>query len=152
MAYDDHIIRYLDGISLVQESVRGLSEEQLKTRCEPGKWSIHEVICHLADFELVYTDRIKCILAEDNPTLPGRDPDAFAETLTYDSRHIATELNLIEAIRKHTAEILRTLSSDQWEFTGTHSVDGPLSVVELVDFEPQRNGKRRPSIDIRQAG
>ena len=40
MAYEDHIVRYLDGISLVEASVKGLSDKQLKTRSEPGKWSI----------------------------------------------------------------------------------------------------------------
>jgi uncharacterized damage-inducible protein DinB len=133
MAYEDHIVRYLDGISLVRASVEGLSTEQLTTRCEPGAWSIHEVVCHLADFEIVYTDRIKCILAEDNPPLPGRNPDDFANTLAYDSRSLENELKLIDAVRTHTAEILRTISSDQWEFMGTHSVDGPISVVELVE-------------------
>jgi uncharacterized damage-inducible protein DinB len=133
MAYEDHIIRYLDGISLVQASVEGLSDKQLRTRCEPGKWSIHEVVCHLADFEIVYTDRIKCILAEDNPPLPGRDPDDFEKTLAYDARTIESELKLIDAVRTHTAEILKAISSDQWEFMGTHSVDGPISIVELVE-------------------
>ena len=133
MAYEDHIVRYLDGISLVEASVKGLSDKHLKTRCEPGKWSIHEVICHLADFEIVYTDRIKCILAEDNPKIAGRNPDDFEKTLAYDSRSLPTELKLIAAVRTHTAEILRTLTSEQWEFTGRHSVDGPLSIVELVE-------------------
>jgi hypothetical protein len=133
MAFEDHIILYLDGPSLIEAIVEHLSEEQLKTRCEPGKWSILEVVCHLTDFEIVYADRIKRILAEDNPTLFGGDPDDFAKTLAYHDRNLKTELVLIEAIRAHVAEILKTLSSDQWEFTGTHSVDGPISIVELVE-------------------
>ena len=133
MTVIDHIDRYLDGPSLVRASVEGLTEEQLKTRCEPGKWSILEVVCHFTDFEIVYADRIKRILAEDNPTLFGGDPDDFADTLAYHDRNLATELTLIEAIRLHVAEILRTISADQWELHGTHSVDGPISIVELVE-------------------
>jgi hypothetical protein len=133
MAFEDHIIRYLDGPSLIEAMVENLSEEQLRTRCEPGKWSILEVVCHLTDFELVYADRIKRILAEDNPTLFGGDPDGYAKTLAYHDRKLETELTLINAIRAHVAEILKTISSDQWEYMGTHSVDGPISIVELVE-------------------
>ena len=133
MAFEDHIIRYLDGPSLIEAMVEGLSEEQLRIRCEPGKWSVLEVVCHLTDFEIVYADRIKRILAEDNPTLFSGDPDGYAKTLSYHDRSLKTELVLIAAIRSHLAEILKTLSSDQWEFTGTHSVDGPISIVELVE-------------------
>jgi len=133
MAFEDHIVRYLDGMSLIEAVVSNLSEEQLRTHCEPGQWSILEVVCHLTDFEIVYADRIKRILAEDNPTLFGGDPDGFAKTLAYHDRKLETELQLIKAIRVHVSEILKTISSDQWEFTGTHSVDGPISIVELVE-------------------
>lgn len=133
MAFEDHIIRYLDGPSLIEAVVENLTEEQLRTRCEPGTWSILEVVCHLTDFEIVYADRIKRILAEDNPTLLSGDPDEYARTLAYHERDVRTELVLIRAIRAHVAEILKTLSSDQWEFMGTHSVDGPISIVELVE-------------------
>jgi HSP90 family molecular chaperone len=133
MAFEDHIIRYLDGPLLIESSVEGLSEEQLKTRCEPGRWSILEVVCHFTDFEIVYADRIKRILAEDNPTLMSGDPDDYAKTLAYHDRSLSTELAVIKATRAHMAEILRTLTSEQWEFTGTHSRDGQISIQELVE-------------------
>ncbi|MDB4638109.1 DinB family protein [Planctomycetaceae bacterium] len=133
MAFEDHIIRYLDGPTLIESSVEGLSTEQLKTRCEPGRWSILEVVCHFTDFEIVYADRIKRILAEDNPTLVSGDPDDYAKTLAYHDRSLSTELAVIKATRAHMAEILRTLSSEQWEQTGTHSRDGQISIQELVE-------------------
>jgi hypothetical protein len=133
MAYEDHIIRYLDGPSLVRAEIEGLTDAQLKTRCEPGKWSIHEVVCHLTDFEIVYADRIKRSLAEDRPTLFGGDPDAFCSALTYDSRSLETELQLMESTRRHVAEILKAIPAEAWEFTGQHSERGLVSVLEFVE-------------------
>ena len=49
---------YLDGPQLLRKAVAGMSQEQLVARPIPGKWSTLEVICHLADFEIVGADRI----------------------------------------------------------------------------------------------
>ena len=46
-----------------------MTQEQLIARPIPGKWSTLEVVCHLADFEIVYADRIKRVIAENEPTL-----------------------------------------------------------------------------------
>ena len=74
---------YLAGPQLLRQAVAGMSPEQFVARPIPGKWSTLEVICHLADFEIVYTDRIKRVIAEDQPTLFGGDPDLFAARLAY---------------------------------------------------------------------
>jgi hypothetical protein len=86
MAYEDHIIRYLDGPTLLRACLEGVPEVIRDTRVAPGKWSIREVLCHLTDFEIVYADRIKRCIAEDKPTLFGGDPDVFAERLAYGKR------------------------------------------------------------------
>ena len=49
---------YLSGPALLRQAVAGMTQEQLVARPVPGKWSTLEVICHLADFEIVYADRI----------------------------------------------------------------------------------------------
>ena len=58
---------------MLREAVAGMSQEQLIARPIPGKWSTLEVICHLADFEIVYADRIKRVIAENEPILFGGD-------------------------------------------------------------------------------
>ena len=63
------IDNYLDGPQLLRKAVAGMSQEQLVARPIPGKWSTLEVICHLADFEIVGADRIKRVIAENEPTL-----------------------------------------------------------------------------------
>ena len=49
----------------------------------PESGSIRQVVCHVTDFEIVSADRVKRVLAEDNPTMFGGDPDAFAAALAY---------------------------------------------------------------------
>ncbi len=72
---------YVSGPALLRQAVAGMTREQLVARPVPGKWSTLEVICHLADFEIVFTDRIKRIIAEDKPTLVSGDEKLFAARL-----------------------------------------------------------------------
>jgi hypothetical protein len=126
------IDNYLDGTQLLRKAVAGMSQEQLIAHPIPGKWSALEVICHLADFEIVYADRIKRVIAENEPTLFGGDPDVFAARLAYHQRNAEEELLLIETIRKQVARILRTLNHDDFQRRGIHSESGPLTLETLV--------------------
>src|ERR1035437_2486820 len=115
------IDNYLDGAQLLRKAVAGMSQEQLIARPIPGKWSTLEVICHLADFEIVFADRIKRVIAENEPTLFGGDPDGFAARLAYHQRNAEEELDFIELIRKQVVRILRTLKPEDFQRRGIHS-------------------------------
>lgn len=132
MSHADLIADYLAGSQQLRDTIAGMTEDQLNATPIPGKWSTRQVICHIADFEPVYADRMKRVIAEDNPPLRGGDPDVFAAKLAYDSRNIEEELNLIEAVRKHVGTILKTLPAETFERIGEHSVDGPLSLEALL--------------------
>lgn len=127
------ITRYEDGPRQLKESLAGLSAIQLRTPVPPGEWSVQQVICHLADFELVYADRMKRILAEDRPTLFSGDPDAFAEKLAYRQRDIDEELDVIASIRRQVSRLLKTLPAADLERVGVHSQDGPLTLAKLLE-------------------
>ena len=75
---------------------------------------------------------MKRIIVEENPTMFGGDPDVFAAGLAYDERDIEEEIQLLEAVRKHVARILKTLKPEQFERTGNHSEDGPISLEVLL--------------------
>ena len=73
------------------------------------------------------------VIAEDNPTMFGGDPDIFAARLAYEARDIETELQLIEAMRRHVASILRSLPPEAFERSGTHSVEGSMTLRTLLE-------------------
>ena len=123
---------YLDGPQLLRKAVAGMSQEQLVARPIPGKWSTVEVVCHLADFEIVCGDRMKRVIAENEPAFSSGDPDLFAARLAYHDRIAEEELLLIETIRKHLARILRTLKAEDFQRRGIHSEAGPLTLEMLL--------------------
>ena len=94
---------------------------------------VHEqVICHIADFEPVYVDRMKRVIAENEPTLMSGDPDLFAARLAYDEREVVVELDFIEAARKHMGPILKSLRPADFLRLGNHSEVGPITLEKLL--------------------
>jgi len=133
MKYDALINDYAAGPQLLREAVRGMSRDQLMARPVPGKWSTLEVVCHIADFDIVGADRIKRVIAQNEPTLPDGDEKAFADALRYHDRELEEELQIIGAIRASTTRILRTLKDDDFARIGTHTAAGPLTLAQLVE-------------------
>ena len=123
---------YLDGAKQLRDGVKGLSREEIRLRPIPGKWSTLEVVCHLADFEIVSADRIKSVIAENEPSLPGRNEALFGARLAYHDRDLESELSLVEAIRKQVSVILRTLKPEDYQRRGMHSEAGPLTLEALI--------------------
>jgi hypothetical protein len=127
------IDEYLSGPGNLRAAVEGMTAKELDATPIPGKWSTRQVVCHLADFEPIYADRMKRVIAEDRPTLFGGDPDVFASKLAYAARDVEEELRLIEVVRSQMAKILRTLAPDDFRREGIHSEAGPLSLLTLLE-------------------
>jgi len=126
------IEEYRAGPGILRKAVAGLSREQLLARPIPGKWSTLDVVCHLADFEIVYADRIKRVIAEDEPTLFGGDPDKFAARLGYPNRDLEEELGVVEIIRKEVSRIVGDIGDQDFQRHGIHSEYGPLTLETII--------------------
>ena len=123
---------YTDVVTQLKESVAGLTDQQRRSHPVPGKWSVHEVVCHIADFEPISTDRICRVIALDRPSLLGADETEFAKSLAYDARDFDEQMQLIEVLRSHTARILRTLPAAAFSRVGVHNEAGPLTLEQLL--------------------
>ena len=130
---------YLGGPALLRQAVAGMTQEQLVARPVPRKWSTLEVICHLADFEIIGADRIKRVIAENEPALFGGDEKLFAARLAYHQRSAEEELLLIALLHQQVARILRTLMPEDFQrswrsFRGRASDVGELRGANDTPF------------------
>jgi hypothetical protein len=132
MDHPQLIEAYLDGPQTLRTAVAGMTREQLLARPVPGKWSTLEVLCHLADFEIVYADRMKRVIAEHEPTMFGGDPKMFSARLAYHDRDAEEELHLVELVRRQMVRILRTLTPEDFERRGNHSESGQITLETLL--------------------
>jgi hypothetical protein len=132
MTHDALIEEYLAGPGLLRRAVAGLTRDQLLARPVPGKWSTQEVVCHVADYEPIYGDRMKRVIALDDPELLPGDPGLFAARLAYDRRDVGEELAFVELTRGQMARILRALGPEEFRRRGRHARDGALTLEELL--------------------
>lgn len=123
---------YAAGPALLRDAVAGMTREQLLARPIAGKWSTQGCICHIADFEPVYLDRMTRVIAQEGPTYCGGDPDLYAARLSYAARDVEEELNLVEACRRHMVRILRSLPESAFQRTGNHSEAGEQTLEKLL--------------------
>jgi hypothetical protein len=124
---EELIDRYAKGPRRLRDALATVPTAALKWRPAPGEWSVHEVICHCADAEVNAAARIRYLLAEKEPLVVGYDQDAWARVLDYDGHPLDVALATVDAVRAHTAALLRRLPLDAWSKSGRHTESGPYS-------------------------
>src|ERR1035441_10527680 len=97
------------GAELVAVSITGAAGSELDYVPEPGKWSIRQIVAHLADAEMVAGMRLRRIIAEDNPRIEAYDQNAWATNLDYTRRKTSPALETFRRIRGENYELLKDL-------------------------------------------
>lgn len=126
------IEEYSIGAKLLRDALQSTPDSDLDTVPVAGKWSMREAVCHLADAEIIYADRMKRIIAEDSPTFFEADPNVFVPALYCSQRTLEAELNVVSAVRAHMLPILQTLATEDYQRTGEHSLDGTMTLQTLL--------------------
>lgn len=125
------IAAYESGIESLSRTVAETDPDHWDQRVVEGQWTIRELVCHLADAEIVYADRMKRVLAEDNPRFSELVPDQF--TTLSNQRNVVAEVSLMEAIRCQVGTILKHCDVEDFLRTGVHSLEGPMTLETLLE-------------------
>ncbi len=115
----------------VRRAIHGLTLQQLRAPERPGKWSIVQVLQHLADAEVVWAWRMRLILAQDRPVLTGYDQDRWAERLGYADADPAQALEEFTVIRRGNLRLLERATPEDLRRVGVHAERGEESVEHL---------------------
>jgi uncharacterized damage-inducible protein DinB len=128
----ESINQYERGGALLHSAVAGLGREKLLARPADGSWSIQQIVIHLLDSELVFADRMKRVIAEENPPLIGYDQSRFAQNLFYDEQSVEDAVAIVELNRRNMTRILRRLPEAAFSRIGTHNERGPTTLEQLL--------------------
>jgi len=113
----------------LERLMKGVPRRQLARRPAAGKWSVVEIVSHLADGEIVGGYRVRRILGAPGCELPGFDQDKWAEAGKYSQRDPQAALELFRVLRRANLALFKSLSRDQWALEGTHAERGVESVA-----------------------
>jgi uncharacterized damage-inducible protein DinB len=113
--------------------VQNLPDAVAKKSPEPGKWSISEIVAHLADTELVSAFRFRAIAGgEDGVPIIGYDQNVWAEAGNYRAAKIGDSLKTFFTLREANLRYLQALPESAWNKYGLHSERGRETLRELV--------------------
>jgi len=130
------------GPASIAAAVRGVSPAALRYKPSPGKWSIVEIVAHLADVELVYGHRLRQALAEAKPTFAPMDQEAWAANLGYADIPVEDSLEAFGVGRKANVRLLRRVTEADLSKGGFHP---ELKSVHTVADLIQRMLKHDPN-------
>jgi hypothetical protein len=102
-----------------QELLRGLTASQAMHRYAPGKWSIKEIVGHLADTERIFTYRALCFSRRERAPLPGFEEDEYVAAARFDARPMSDLARELETVRAATLTLFRGLSDEALVRRGT---------------------------------
>ncbi|MCS0652041.1 DinB family protein [Cytobacillus firmus] len=128
------IEEYSRGYTMLRESISELSEEEIRYKPGMDKWSIHQIIIHITDSELVATHRMKKVLSEPEPLLPAPDQDAWASSLVYEQLDREQYLLLFKMLRSSMLPIIHNLTNEQLERVAVYPDGARLTFKDLLDF------------------
>ncbi len=116
----------------LERLVNGVSTAKLRKRPAPDKWSVAEIIAHLADVEIVVAWRMRSILGAPGTDVQAYDQNAWVIAGHYDKRDLRKDLIQQRVLREANLALLKTLTPSQWKQFGMHSERGQETIERIV--------------------
>lgn len=114
--------------------IAGRDAGQLRRSPAPGRWSVAQIIAHLADAEIVGAYRFRMILAAPGTPIQAFDQDDWARALKYESADPQASLALFESLRAAQLRLWRGLNDEELDRFGIHAERGKESVRHLLSL------------------
>jgi DinB superfamily len=114
--------------------LKGVSAAKARKRPAPEKWSITEIVAHIADTELVSGYRIRTILGAPGAPIQAFDQDDWAASLRYGKRNVRKSFEQYRALREANLALVKSITPAQWKQHGLHAERGEESVERIVQM------------------
>ncbi len=116
----------------LKKLIHGLAPKELKWKPAPEKWSIAEIIAHLADVEIVASWRMRSVLGANGTAIQPFDQDAWASVFQYGKRDVKQSLEVFHVLRENNLTMLKALPRESWDNYGMHAERGKETVAHLA--------------------
>ncbi len=123
---------YRRGPELIAAAMTGAAGSELDFVPAPGKWSVRQILCHMADSEIVAAARFRRIIAEEKPMMLGYSQDAWAQNLDYPHRKVSQAMETFRHIRAWTYDLISSLPESAFERKGVHAERGEMSLLDML--------------------
>jgi hypothetical protein len=116
----------------LERLIKGVPASKLRKRPAPEKWSVAEILAHLADSEIVRGWRMRQILGAPGTPIQAFDQDSWAAAGHYEKRDPRKSLEQFRVLREANLALLKSLTTEQWKHHGIHAERGEESIEHIV--------------------
>jgi hypothetical protein len=114
--------------------LKNVTPSKLRKRPAPEKWSVAEIVAHLADVEIVVGWRVRSVLGAPGTPIQAYDQDAWVRAGQYAKRDPRKSLEQFRVLRETNLALYKMLSPEQWKHHGVHAERGEESVERIVQM------------------
>ena len=118
----------------IEKLMKGKPPAKLRKRPAPDKWSVGEIVAHLADAELIVAWRLRSILAAPGTPIQAYDQDALAAARNYAKHDPKKSLEHFRAVRDANLAFYKALSPEQWKHHGMHAERGEETLERIAQM------------------
>jgi hypothetical protein len=116
----------------LERLIKGVPTAKLRKRPAPGKWSVSEILAHLADAEIVGGFRMRLILGAPGTPIAAFDQDSWVTSGHYEKRDPRKSVEQFRVLREGNLALLKSLKPEQWKHHGMHAERGQESIEHIV--------------------
>ncbi|MGA8622466.1 MAG: DinB family protein [Candidatus Sulfotelmatobacter sp.] len=140
--YTQRVVKYTEGRQplavqaatpkKLERLIEGVPASKLRKRPAPDKWSVSEILAHLADAEIVGGFRMRLILGAPGTPVAAFDQDSWVTSGHYAKRDPRKSVEQFRAVREANLALLKSLTPEQWKHYGMHSERGQETIEHMV--------------------
>jgi hypothetical protein len=116
----------------LERLIKGGPTSKLRKRPAPEKWSVSEILAHLADTEIVAGFRMRMILGAPGTPIVAFDQDSWVTSGHYEKRDPRKSVEQFRVLREANLALLKSLTAEQWKHYGIHSERGQETIEHIV--------------------
>lgn len=116
----------------IERLLKGVPAAKLRKRPAPEKWSVAEIVAHLADAEIVTGYRIRMTLGAPGGPIQAFDQNSWVTSGHYTERDPHKSVAQYRALRDANLELLKLLTPEQWKQYGVHAERGNETIDMIV--------------------
>ena len=140
--YTQRVVGYMEGkkplavqaatAKKLERLIKGLPTVKLRKRPAPDKWSVGEILAHLADAEIVCGFRMRLILGAPGTPVAAFDQDSWVISGHYAKRDPRKSLAQFRVVREANLALLKSLTPEQWKHHGVHAERGVETIEHIA--------------------
>jgi hypothetical protein len=140
--YTQRVVGYIEGkqplavqaatAKKLKRLIKGVPVGKLRKRPAADKWSVSEIVAHLADAEIVGGFRMRLILGAPGTPVAAFDQDSWVTSGHYEKRDPRKSVEQFRVVREANLALLKSLKPEQWKHFGMHSERGQETIEHIV--------------------